>query len=431
MPHSVFKPKRKRNGRRVEGRYWYGQYKLPGDEKYTRFSLKTTDKRVAVKRLNEMVVLEERRRAGLVAPEIQVAAAAATIADHLDEFIQYLKTANRSREYFRKIRERVSALIDACGWVHVRHVTADSFIAWRSQQSLSAKTLNSYQDAACGLLNWLKMTGRIDSNPLASVAKIDGRGKQTVERRAFTDDEMKRLIAVNRERGRIYLLATHTGLRKGELRALLWREIDLDRGVLCLRPEATKSRRADVLPLSPCAQSLLIDLHPRRAESKKVFGNGVPNHHTFHADLLRAGIERVDELGRKVDFHALRMTFITNLQRSGTSQRTAMALARHTDPRLTAFVYTDSTMLPLAEAVSTLPAYDAHIYAQESVAGSLAESQAGAAGPAGQPSNNSAEQGFSGVSTRRIATQEDSGREWSRGESNPRPEAARTMPLRV
>lgn len=83
----------------------------------------------------------------------------------------------------------------------------------------------------------------------------------------------------------------------------------------------------------------------------------MPSHHTFSTDLDSAKIRRLDDRGYKVDFHALRVTFVTNLARAGAPQRHAMALARHTDPRLTAHLYTDQEALPIAEAAAKLPSY--------------------------------------------------------------------------
>jgi len=72
-------------------------------------------------------------------------------------------------------------------------------------------------------------------------------------------------------------------------------------------------------------------------------------------DLATAGIAKADEQGRTVDFHALRYTFATNLHRSGVSSRIAQQLMRHTDPRLTANIYTDAQALDTAHAVNRLP----------------------------------------------------------------------------
>ena len=75
---------------------------------------------------------------------------------------------------------------------------------------------------------------------------------------------------------------------------------------------------------------------------------------TFRRDLKRAGIEVLDALGRKVDFHALRKTFATRLAVKGVPQRFAQELMRHSDANLTAGIYTDASQLPTFEAVASL-----------------------------------------------------------------------------
>jgi hypothetical protein len=42
-------------------------------------------------------------------------------------------------------------------------------------------------------LNWLVRLGKLPANPLARVSKVEVRGKQVREARAFTVDELRRL----------------------------------------------------------------------------------------------------------------------------------------------------------------------------------------------------------------------------------------------
>lgn len=443
MPHSIFKPKKRGDGgKSKEGRYWWGQYRLDGDEKYTRLSLKTTDKRIAAKKLEEIVTREERTRAGILPPERMVQAASKPLPEHLADFLAFLRTGNRSRGYIRKIEQRASSLFTQCGWRLPRDVNADCFYTWRSAQSMAPKTLNDYLDAINALMGWMVTTKRIEVNPLADAQKVDARGKKTFERRAFTDDEIVRLFEIAGPRVPIYLVAVHTGLRWSEIRFLEWADVHLDEGQLHLRAEATKARRAEVLPLSPTALELFRDLARRAGPEPRVFPGGMPSHNTFQEDLARAGIPRFDALGRKVDFHALRVTFITNLARAGAAQRVAMALARHKDPKLTANIYTDTTGLPLAQAVALLPDYGfkvqanaAHGAAQETaqdrVPGRHEVSRTdGGHGSADRPQDLDAT-GVCSVNEGQSVTPSDTAKKWSRGESNPRPEIVSKMLLRV
>jgi hypothetical protein len=75
----------------------------------------------------------------------------------------------------------------------------------------------------------------------------------------------------------------------------------------------------------------------------------------FDRDLKLAGIPKRDERGRTLDVHALRTTFGTLLSRGGVPLRTAQAAMRHSDPSLTANVYTDPKLLDVAGALDALP----------------------------------------------------------------------------
>ncbi len=87
----------------------------------------------------------------------------------------------------------------------------------------------------------------------------------------------------------------------------------------------------------------------------------------FDRDLVFAGLARIekrggkevvvktDERGRTIDVHALRHTFGTHLSKAGVPLRTAQAAMRHSDPSLTANVYTDPKLLDVAGAVASLP----------------------------------------------------------------------------
>ena len=87
----------------------------------------------------------------------------------------------------------------------------------------------------------------------------------------------------------------------------------------------------------------------------------------FDRDLVFAGLARIekrdgkevvvktDDRGRTIDVHALRHTFGTQGSKVGVPLRTAQAAMRHSDPSLTANVYTDPKLLDVAGAVASLP----------------------------------------------------------------------------
>lgn len=81
----------------------------------------------------------------------------------------------------------------------------------------------------------------------------------------------------------------------------------------------------------------------------------MPNMKCLRADLALAGIADIDAAGRYVDFHSLRVSLSTLLAVHRVSPRAAQALMRHSDPRLTANIYTDEKLLPLAAELVNVP----------------------------------------------------------------------------
>ncbi len=66
------------------------------------------------------------------------------------------------------------------------------------------------------------------------------------------------------------------------------------------------------------------------------------------------GIPPREDLNRVVDVLGFRHTFCTKLRRAGVPLRIAQAAMRHSDPKLTANIYTDPELLDVAGAVNAL-----------------------------------------------------------------------------
>ena len=144
-------------------------------------------------------------------------------------------------------------------------------------------------------------------------------------------------------------LAVWTGLPRSEIRQLTWGDVRLDTipGHVTLRAQTTKSKRADWLPIPPQLADALRDWRPSDADPGDHVVSTTGLMKVLRADLALAGIAYEDEAGRYVDFHSLRVSLSTLLA--------AQALMRHTDPRLTASVYTDEKLLPLAAELQNVP----------------------------------------------------------------------------
>ena len=162
--------------------------------------------------------------------------------------------------------------------------------------------------------------GRIERNPLAQVQKVQSNGKQVRPRRAFTREEFQRLLAAAGPRRVIYLTAVFTGLRRGELAALEWDDIDLDaeRPFLKARASTTKNHKEAVIGLHQDVVAELRLIRPRPpAPNQRIFEGLMPRIKRFKADLKKANVDYINARGQCADFHSLRYTLATNLAVAG------------------------------------------------------------------------------------------------------------------
>jgi len=225
--------------------------------------------------------------------------------------------------------------------------------------------------------------------PLAEASTLQCGKRKGQEGAKVSDAYRARLERLGRERALIYKTLVLTGLRKGELASITVGQVDFTGPVpyLLLHARDEKNRRGAEIPiradlageLRAWMDEKLAVLQAEASEREQPIPARLP-HATklltvsngliriFDRDLAFAGIARIekrngkevvfktDERGRTVDIHALRHTFGTHLCRAGVPLRTAQAAMRHSDPSLTANVYTDPKLLDVAGALEALPA---------------------------------------------------------------------------
>ena len=353
MINTLYKPK----GHRI----WRWKFRaFPEDGRILDRSLGVSDKQVAEKRRMDLLREKEQERVGLIAPKATREAAMRELSAHLDDFLGDMERRGKSDKYLANLRYRVGRLIAECGWRLVSDVTADLFQTWlRSQTALRDKTANDYLEAARCFFNWLVKFNRAVVNPLSAVEKVRTKAGRAVERRALSDEEMIRLLAVAADNRLVYLMAAHTGLRRTELALLAWSDVHLDAPVPFVRVRAstTKNGKAAEMRLVPELASALREAKAAAAKADDIVFKAMPRIERFKRDLLKAGIQLTDSLGRSVVFHSLRHTFGTNLAKGGVASRVAMTLMRHSDRRLTDKIYTDENLLGTAAALDALPRY--------------------------------------------------------------------------
>jgi integrase len=337
-------------------------------------------------------------RAGVISAEQDAVSdhRRAPIQRHIDGFIDSLRARGDCDRHVANMRRFVATVITECNIRALRDVRRETIEKWLltgANVTRSARTRNSYLGAVRSLMRWCVETDRILADPLARIRRADERADRRRQPRAFSPDELRRLLdaarrrpveqgelytrgwrrkqpgvrlrpetrakveRLGRERSLIYKTLVMTGLRLGELAAVRVRDVVLDGPYIVLDAKHEKARRGATIPLR---QDLAEDLRgwiesERALPDRKLFNISYSLLKVFVRDLAYAGIPKLDDRGRTACLHSLRHTFATLMSRGGVAPRVAQAAMRHSTIDLTMTTYTDARLLDVAGALDVLP----------------------------------------------------------------------------
>lgn len=247
------------------------------------------------------------------------------------------------------------------------------------ESGLSARTVRYLHTVINGALKQAVKNQLILRNP------AEATNPPKLEQREITAMNKEQLIAflqaldkTNYKRTKriapAFKVALGTGLRRGELLGLWWRDIDFAKRIIkierCLvttkgkmwayQPPKTEESKAEI-PMSDYvfgvlqAHWLQMTFEGHAGEETPVFctKNGTPIipknfNRSFYALRKRAGIDNT------INLHALRHTFATQLLEKGVSLKEIQELLRHTRISTTADIYTDVSRSMKQDAVNKL-----------------------------------------------------------------------------
>lgn len=288
------------------------------------------------------------------------------LAEHLDAYLADCEAAGQSVVHRATKRTQIEAVLGAAKASTIADVRPEAVRRYLDRliaDGKAARTRNSHLVNVQAFFNWCVRERRIVENPIdGRIRRLSERDEnQRRKRRAFSDEELDRLIETARKqpqggeaRAAVYVTAANTGLRRGELGALTWGDVDLDEGVLTVRASIAKSKKAAHLPLHPDVIRELRNIRPTNArKGDRVFA-AIPRDKTVRRDLERAEIPRFDEDGRQLDLHALRTTLGTRLARGNVPLSIARDFMRHASARVTERHYQKLELHDLRRGVDAL-----------------------------------------------------------------------------
>jgi integrase len=338
------------------GETWWMDFTGPNGERVRRAS--STDKGVAQAMLGQALKSVEHVRGGMT--HADPGEAKRPIEEHIADYIADLNRSGRDARYVYLVERRLKSAKGFGHWHRLKEVnprTISAYLGKMKTDNRTPKTVNDARSMLYSFFGWCVRQGRMEQNPAEHVERTEDRREKT--RRALSVMECRTLIEKAPARRKlIYLTLIYTGLRRSEAKELRWGYLHVDglNPYVELPATITKSGKAQRVPLMAALADAFRDARGAADDGDKVFRKGMPKMRTFRADLARAGIADEDERGRGVVMHSLRHSLATMLAASGVPMSLAMRIMRHSDVRLTAQTYTDEGLLPLGEAMKSLPA---------------------------------------------------------------------------
>lgn len=208
----------------------------------------------------------------------------------------------------------------------------------------SDKGVNNVLALLGKMLRTAKDKGLIATVPIVTMLKREQRAKRNKPKikadgvSCYTDAQFAKLLGaaegVSHDAYVITLLGGDHGLRRGEIMALKWSDLDLDAGVITVNRSVWlhEGKAFEGVPKGGCSRELeLTDaLKMALTVEKKSHGRHVLPRYTYaaFADVIR-DVQRAAGFAETGKAHVLRHTFCSRLAMKGVAVRTIQALAGH------------------------------------------------------------------------------------------------------
>ncbi len=250
-----------------------------------------------------------------------------------DFFKDYIRFASANKKSWSHDEDRGNKhLIPVFGDLPLNEITPwkiEKYKSRRSKDGVAKATINRELALLKTVFSKAVVWGKTHDNPVKRVKLY--RENNTIVRYLTKDEALRLLEACSDFLRPIVLLALNTGMRKGEVFRLQWRDVNLKRGIIKIRD--SKDGKDAYIPINRTVQDLLDDL-PKFDDNPHVFPGmktGAPLRdirESFQKALRKAEIENFR-------FHDLRHTFASWLVMDGVDIYTVKDLLRHKSIEMT------------------------------------------------------------------------------------------------
>ncbi len=223
----------------------------------------------------------------------------------------------------------IQALSKHFGGMYADEITVQAVEKYKSERIKTVKpaTVNTELTCLKNMFNRAVDWGTLEKNPIAKVKPFNPNNNRL---RFLEKNEIRRLLEYCPPKLKcVVTLAVNTGMRKGEIQALKWRDIDFQNEFICI-PEQ-KNGEKSYQPLNHNVKNALLTIKKHKT-SPYVFckddGGTYNVRKSFDTALKKADIQ-------DFHFHDLRHTFASHLTMAGIDLNTVRELMRHKDYKMT------------------------------------------------------------------------------------------------
>lgn len=235
------------------------------------------------------------------------------------------------------VKNHVKVLREAFGAAKLRNLSYGHIATFKLQRleaDLSIASVHRELETLRAMLRLAENRGWIALNPLnAGSAPLINKADEVRRERVLSQDEEKELLeAASTGKGAerrkhlkpLIILALDTGMRRGEMLKLQWKDVDFKVGVIRVLAQNTKTQRTRLVPLTKRASAALLELKDNDTQPEDtVFGVSDNVKRSFAGALTRAKLT-------DLHFHDLRHTAITRMVAAGIPHTEVMKISGHT-----------------------------------------------------------------------------------------------------
>jgi len=188
------------------------------------------DETAARQVLADLVKRAEHVRSGILsnAEDVMSRYQDVPLSDHISAYVEHLKSKGVTAGRIKTTESRLKRVFDDCGLTRLADLAAQQLEGWlgaQAEQTMSAAARNGYRSACVAFGNWCagkrgKVTvanqKRLASNPFEGVHKANEKADPKRQRRALTEDELRKLLKIARTRPMLEAKTIRRGEKAGQ-----------------------------------------------------------------------------------------------------------------------------------------------------------------------------------------------------------------------